>query len=277
MKNRAAIIPEGLRKVPPFPPVVARLLTLLSNPDVDAIKVTELIGSDAALTARVLQHANSAVYGLSRPTTDVQHAVALLGFDRTRQLTATSATARYASRAPGNAELQDCWRHSLATAVLADQIAKSCGAFTRTVFTAGILHDIGRLGLMVAYPRGYTQAIQDANGRYLDLLDFEREQFGIDHAEAGRFLVETWKLPEEFRVIAGRHHDPCEGTELTLLWIIHVACRLADAVGFCVVPPLVESDVNAILDTLPGGGCLCLRGTVEELRAQVEDHMSKVM
>jgi HD-like signal output (HDOD) protein len=117
----------------------------------------------------------------------------------------------------------------VAPAILADQIAKACGAFVDVAYTAGIIHDIGRLGLLVAYPREYETIIRDAAERYLDLLDFECEQCGVHHAEAGRILAERWDLPAELRVIAGRHHDPCEGGDLDLLRIVHVACRLADA------------------------------------------------
>ena len=273
----ASVVLADLKNVPPFPAVAAKLLTLLSSEEVNVAEVAELISSDAALTARLLQHVNSAAYRMSSPVMGVLQAVSVVGLDRTRQLTAMTATSGYAARALQNAELQGCWRHSLATAVLAEEVAKACGAFAKIAFTAGILHDIGRLGLIIAYPNQYTRAIRDANGRYLDLLDFEQEQFGIDHAEAGRLLAETWKLPNEFRVIAGRHHDPCEGSELDLLRIIHVACHLADTLGFCVVPSPVEGDITVILDTLPASVGKHLNGTADELRAQVEDHISKVM
>jgi len=276
VKNESVGLAD-LKKVPAFPAVAARLLNLLAGQEASAAEVATLISSDAALTARLLQYVNSPMYGLRSTVTDMRQAVGLLGLDRTREITIMIATAGYAAQARQNAELQNCWRHPLATAVIADEIAKSCGAFTQTVFTAGVLHDIGRLGLMIVYPREYTRAIQGAAGHYLDLLDFEREQFGIDHAEAGRLLVEAWKLPEEFRIIAGRHHDPCEGSELDPLQIIHVACQLADVLGFGVLPPQVAGDIRAILDTLPGGAGKRLPGTEEELRTRVEHHISKVI
>lgn len=277
MQSCYSVIPADLNKVPPFPAVAARLLSLLSSKDVEVAEVAELISTDAALTARLLQHVNSAMYRFKQPVTTVSDTIALLGLDKTRQLTVMNAAAGYAARAPKNAELQSCWQHSLATAILADEIAKACGEFTKIVFAAGILHDIGRLALMVVYPKEYTQAIRGAEGRYLDLLDFEREQFGIDHAEAGRVLAENWKLPAEFLVIAGRHHDPCEGSELDLLRIIHVACRLADALGFCVVPPREEIAIGTILESLPPGAARNLHGDAEELRAQVERHIRKIV
>ncbi len=277
MKTSAAAICADLRNVPPIPAIAAKLLTLLSDDKVGTHAVAELLGSDTALTARLLHEANLARYGRPGSRREVRGSIDLVGLDRTRQLIVLHATAGYASRAPSHAELQCCWRHSLATAVMADRVAEACGSFTKIAFTAGILHDIGRLGLMIAFPRHYMEAVRGASGRYLDLLDFEREEFGMDHAEAGRFLAETWNLPVEFRTVAERHHDAAEGAELNLLRIVHCACQLADSLGFGVVAPPAECDVRRILDGLPAEIGEKIAGTAEELRADVEERMSAVL
>jgi HD-like signal output (HDOD) protein len=94
--NPPVIIPAGLKKVPPFPPVAARLLALLAQPDVKVKEVAELISTDATFTGRLLQCVNSYEFGLSYPVSDVKQAVALVGLDRTRQVTISHATAAYA-------------------------------------------------------------------------------------------------------------------------------------------------------------------------------------
>ncbi|MEO7145458.1 MAG: HDOD domain-containing protein [Bryobacteraceae bacterium] len=242
---------RGLNKVPPFPPLAARLLSMLADPEVELRKVAELIGADPTFTARLLQCVNSIEFGLVYPVGNVQQAVSLLGIDRTRNVVVLHATAVYSRGALRTAELRRSWRHTVATAVIADEIAKSCRVFVQAAFTAGIMHDIGRLGLLVAFPREYERIIRFAAERCIDLLDFEREEFGLDHAEAGRLLAERWGLPSQFRIIAGRHHDPCEGAELTLLRIVHVACRLADAFGYDMTKPLVPLSIDEILAELP--------------------------
>jgi putative nucleotidyltransferase with HDIG domain len=183
------------------------------------------------------------------------------------------ATAAYVKGGLRTTELRRSWEHTLATAVLADQIARACGVFTDVAYTAGIIHDIGRLGLLVAYPREYERIIRDAADRCLDLLDFESLQFGVHHAEAGRILAERWGLPDEFRIVAGRHHDPCEGRELDLLRIVHVACRLADALGYDFTCPLIPSDVEAILASLPDVARERCHMPADELRAAVEQRI----
>jgi putative nucleotidyltransferase with HDIG domain len=270
MERSTATVSAGLKKVPPFPPVAAKLLGLLSNPKVEVSEVADLISSDATFTARLLQRVNSIEFGLVSPVTNVRQAVALLGLDLTRQITVTHATAAYMKGALKTAELRRCWQHTVATAVLAEEIAQASEAFANVAFTAGIMHDVGRLGLLVAYPEEYESVIRDAADRCLDLLDFEREKFGLHHAEAGNLLAERWGLPSEMRVIAGRHHDPCEGSELTLLRIVHVACRLADVFGYDIVKPLVPSTAAAVLEELPARARERLRRTPEELCARIE-------
>ena len=211
---------SSLSKVPPFPPIATRLLALLSNESVNVNDVADLVAGDPMLSARLLQYVNSAEFALPGSVSSIGRALALLGMDRTRQVTLTLATATYAKGALGTTELRRSWEHTMATAILADQIARACGAFTDIAYTAGLIHDIGRLGLLVAFPTEYQRIVRDAADRCVDLLDFESEQFGIHHAEAGRILAERWGLPDEVRIVAGRHHDPVEGRELDLLRIV---------------------------------------------------------
>jgi HD-like signal output (HDOD) protein len=248
---------------------------MLADPVVNIAEVAELISSDATFTARLLQRVNSIEFGLLNSVASVRQAVTLLGIDLTRKIVVSHATAAYAQGALGTEELRRCWEHTVATAVLAEEIAKACEAFTQTAFTAGIVHDIGRLGLLVTYPLDYVRVIRNAAERCLDVLDFEHEEFGMDHAEAGRLLAERWKLPAEMAAIAGRHHDPCEGAELDLLRVVHVACRMADAVGYDVVKPLGELDLATVLQELPAHAQPLLRRDPAEYRALIEERISE--
>jgi putative nucleotidyltransferase with HDIG domain len=267
--------PAVLEKVPPFPPVAAKLLGVLAHADVEVREVAQLIGSDATFTARLLRCVNSYEFGLTSPVANIQQAVALAGLDRTRQITLTQAASVYIQGALRTGELRRCWQHSIATAVLADEIALACGAFTDAAFTAGIMHDIGRLGLLVAYPDRYERIIRDAAAQCLDLLDFEQEEFGVNHTEAGRYLAERWGLPDELRAVAGRHHDPSEGAELDLLRIVHVACRLADSLGYDVTRPLVPISANAVLRELPFAVRQRFLKSPEQLCALIEKQISE--
>jgi putative nucleotidyltransferase with HDIG domain len=270
MPATKSLAPEILEKVPPFPPVAAKLLSVLSRPDAEVREVAQLIGMDATFTGRLLRVVNSYEFGLKSPVTNVNQAVAMAGMDRTRQIMLTQAAAAYTQGALRAGELRRCWQHSIATAVLANEIALACKAFVDTAFTAGIMHDIGRLGLVVAYPDRYERVIRDAATHCLDLLDFEQEEFGVNHTEAGRYLAERWGLPEELRMVAGRHHDPSDGAELDLVRIVHIACQLADSLGYDVTRPLVPVSANAVLRELPSDARPRFTKTAEELCALIE-------
>jgi len=275
MQRSAVNISASLKKVPPFPPVAAKLLSLLADAAVDTNEVADLIASDATFTARLLQRVNSAEFGFVSDITNVRRAVALLGLDVTRQITLAHATAAYAQGGLKAGSMRRCWQHTVATAVLAEEIAEACDAFANVAFTAGIMHDIGRLGLLVAYPDEYERVILDAAGRSLDVLDFEEEQFGAHHAEAGRLLAERWGLPSEMAVIAGRHHDPCEGAELDLLRIVHVACRLADVLGYYVVKPLAAANIGDVIAQLPAQARARLAEAPAELCQRIEQKLQE--
>ena len=273
MQRSAATISASLKKVPPFPPVAAKLLSLLADPAVDTNEVADLIGSDSTFTARLLQRVNSAEFGFISDITNVRRAVALLGLDTTRQITLSHATAAYAQGGLKTETMRRCWQHTVATAVLAEEIAIACGVFSSVAFTAGIMHDVGRLGLLVAYPEEYERVIRYAAERCLDVLDFEAEEFGAHHAEAGRLLAERWGLPTEMALIAGRHHDPCEGVELDLLRIVHLACRLADVLGYDVVKPLKPSTPEEVIAELPEQARAGLVRAPEDLCAYIEERI----
>jgi HD-like signal output (HDOD) protein len=273
MQRTAQTISDSLKKVPPFPPVAVKLLSLLSNPAVDTNEVADLIASDATFTARLLQRVNSAEFGFISDITSARRAVALLGLDTTRQVTLAHATAAYAQGGLKTDAMRRCWSHTVATAVLAEEIAIACSSFVSVAFTAGIMHDIGRLGLLVAYPNEYERVIRNAAELSLDVLEFEEEEFGAHHAEAGRMLAEGWGLPSEMLLIAGRHHDPCEGMELTLLRIVHAACRLADVLGYDVVKPLNPCTVGEVIAELPESARLRLGRAPEEFGERIESRI----
>lgn len=275
MARSRSLVASGLKNVPPFPPVAAKLLGLLSNSSVPTREVANLIGSDATFAARILQRVNSAQFALETPVSNVQHAVALLGIDQIRQITVIYATRLYSKEAVKTEDLRRCWRHMVATAVLAEIISEACGEYSSAAFTAGMIHDIGRLALLIAYPDEYERLISNAAERCMDVLDYETEEFGMHHAEAGRMLTELWGLPEEFAGITGRHHDQWEGGELDLVGIVHLACKLADVLGYDFVRPLVQQDISSVLAHLPPKARERLQVKPEDLCAHIEERINE--
>lgn len=240
-----------LARVPAFPPVVLRLLDLLSNETTETAVLVRELASDAALTAELLRLANSPLFGLSARVETVHQAVVSLGFSRVQSLVMAAAATNYMKGAMQTEALQKCWRHTLASAVLCREIARATGIDSDRAYSFGLLHDLGRLGLLVGFPEEYDLVLRAADRDAVSLLDMEKKRFGLDHCEAGRQLVELWKLPQEFRVICGRHHDPPDGAPFDLLTLVHASCQLADTFGYAVVTPLKRQSFDEVLALLP--------------------------
>src|SRR5262245_32438294 len=134
--------PAGLCRLPQFRPVALKLLKLVSNDDVEFGAVANLLSSDPAFSAEVLALANSPLYANSCPTTSLTRAIVVLGLERTRSLTLTVAMQAFVANVQMTPELQRSWRHSVACALAAEELAPLYGLSTDHCYTAGLMHDL---------------------------------------------------------------------------------------------------------------------------------------
>ena len=242
----------NLASIPAFPAVVLRVLDTVSQETPDFPLLVREITSDATLSAQVLRLANSARFGLTSRIGTVQHAVLTLGSAEVQSLVMSVAVANYSRAALRTDAMQKCWRHTVAAAVLSKEVARAAGLPPETAYSLGLLHDIGRLGLLVAWPQEYNRILKQADRDNLSLLELEKRMFSMDHCEVGRQLVDQWKLPPDFCIVAGRHHDPPAGeTRLDHLGIAYFGCQIADSLGYWVAKPLRAKPLEDVLAELP--------------------------
>jgi hypothetical protein len=129
-----------------------------------------------------------------------------------------------------------------------------------TAYTAGILHDIGRLAMVVMRPETYDALLMNYSGSASSILPRERDLFGFDHCEAGRHLIADWKLPADFEAIVSDHHSPRQKHDSwNLPALVNVSCRMADTIGFAVFPRCEVIPYADLLCELPEreGKMLC--------------------
>jgi putative nucleotidyltransferase with HDIG domain len=215
-------------------------MRMVSTDDVVFRRVAELIRVDPAFAAEVLRVANSPLLGCRQEVRGILNALAILGLDRLKGLVMTVALRNFLAAALDVPFLLRCWRHSLACALLAEQIAEACWLDKDQCYTAGILHDMGRLSLMATYPEEYASllaTVDDDQGDAARLIEFEREMFDSDHCEIGRWLAEDWEFPRELQETIGSHHEAPKSGRPDQALIIHLACRVADMLGFQAAGP----------------------------------------
>lgn len=248
-------VPQLLQNLPALPTVSTRLLAMMGRPDVDLKSVSNLISSDGVLTAEVLRIANSSMFGLRSEVRSAMQAIAFLGLERTKALACTVAIKNYLGNALQIPALQRTWRHSLAVAVLADELANWTQADGAEAYTAGILHDLGALGLIAMSPARYLKLLDEAACGQAEVIDLERIYYGLDHCQAGSYLSGIWNLPPFMSEVMRLHHSPLEQPPFTLLGLVHFASRGADLLGFTVAnrptpPPPSPNAIEEFHDKL---------------------------
>lgn len=257
--------PWSLRDLPPFPWITTKVLQLFATPsaDVETKRLTELIRADASLSSELLRRANSALYGLRAQISSLERAVTMLGFDQVKTLAMTLGIGTYLKASLKLTVLRRCWRHSLGCAIIAEELAPKCELLPDQAYTAGLLHDVGRLALLVKYPQSYADLLSVVIENHFGLLKSERDLFDLDHCEAGAWLAQEWDFPDELVAVIGEHHIPREDGAFDLLRLTHLSCRLADCMGFEVTEPAQPEEPQLIQEALPKQA----HGLLEDLKA----------
>jgi HD-like signal output (HDOD) protein len=239
-----------LKEVPPFRPVAVQLLNLVSDMSQPLARVVALLRTDAVLTAEVLRLANSPLLGCRSEIKNILQALAFLGTDRINSLIVTTAMRGLAGPSGGNLA-RACWRHNLATAVICERLASSLRINPERGYMAGLIHDIGRLALLRAFPN-YEEALTEAAAEGQNLLATERALYGMDHTEAGRWLLAQWGCPLDLQIVASQHENPgaTGGRDRELVCLVGAASQLADLMDFCEFD-CREVELEQVIELIP--------------------------
>ena len=193
--------------LPMSPTLLPKLLPKLTDVDTNFDEVVEIIAYDPSLTAKLLQICNSAYFGRQSEVNSVAEAVSRVGYQSVYLLVAMiSGSACFPNPPPPGVDVGKLWQHSMITAFYAKFVGESAGADGNLLFTAGLLHDLGKVILA-------QEKLPAASGLFAgpsDAASLAREQeiFGCNHAEVGAALLERWKLPAQIVVAVRHHHDP---------------------------------------------------------------------
>ncbi|MCB9555311.1 MAG: HDOD domain-containing protein [Deltaproteobacteria bacterium] len=218
----------------PFPHAVQQVLTLSRDPNAEVRKVAQLIESDAALSARVLQLVNSAAMATAVRCTSINHAVALLGMKLIAEL-ATAAAALDLFDEQG-AQASTLMEHATVVGGLARHLASICAIQPDDVYTCALMHDLGKLFLLQQSGDTDYQALLSAHEHEADQLHLvEREKYGYDHAVLAAHVLRAWQIPDPVPKVVAWHHQPARALEggqqvARLVALVRTADRLAYAI-----------------------------------------------
>lgn len=239
--------------LPALPAVVVELIESVDDEDADADLLASKISRDQALVARMLRVANSSFYGLQGKVTSIHDAIVVLGLRGVRTLaTAAAVTACFSSRGlAGSFDYRAFWAHGISVALCARAIARRLRVSEENAFTAGLLHDIGRLVLAARFPRHFDAVVEHRRREDCLLVDAEVALLGIDHARIGRALTERWHFSPLISAAIAGHHQSEQAELRSLTHLIHVADGIVHALALSggrhdIVPPISPVSWNAV-------------------------------
>jgi len=259
-QDRISKIINEVQKLPTLPSVANKVTKLLKDPTCTAIRVSEVIDKDPSLTIRVLRLVNSAFYSIRSEVTNVRHAVALLGFKTITQMVITISVFDVFKGGYGREfDREGFWKHSIGCAVISQKIAQLTDyAGVDDCFTAGLLHDIGKVVVDQYLHEEMEKVIKLTQEHDISFADAEKEIMGINHADIGGQVVENWKIPIPIMVAVKYHHNVLEergNTENARNLIVDIV-RLSDIIckrekigytGDSIMPEITE-DLYSGLD-----------------------------
>lgn len=189
--------------LPPMPQVASRALSLVENPDTTATELTDLLSTDAALAARVLKIANSAMFSRQREITTLNQAIMVIGFKALKGII-VAATLRQINKSFGNTE-KLIWEHSMGTGVASTLITKALKKpFIEEIFLLGLLHNLGQIVLLVQpdTAKEYKNVLKSIRESSLDYISAEQQVLGFAHPLIGALVAKKWNFsPETCQVI----------------------------------------------------------------------------
>lgn len=242
--------------LPPLPHVAAQALTLIEDPDTTAGKLTQLLGQDAALAARVLKIANSAMFSRQREISTINQAIMTIGF-KTLKGIIVAATLKQINRKFGPIEKM-IWENSTCTSIASRIISTHLRKpYVEEVFLFGLLHDLGKLVLMRQIPKEYEKVVATSKSGEGFYFELEQKEFGFAHPLIGALVAKKWNFsPDTCQLILHHHDELPKAVENPLqekMFVVALADIISHDLGFGHFPEgykNLDNERNALMSIL---------------------------
>lgn len=254
-----------IESIPSLPNVVIELIRLIDNPMSSTGQIESLLSKDQGLTLKSLRLANSAYYAIPGGATSLKRAITFLGLNTVKQIVISASVFDAFKKIDSQQfSLMEFWKHSMATAVVSEVIAKHLKMGTSDdIFVCGLIHDMGKLALLMIDKEDFLKTCNYAKLKSISFYHAEMEREAPSHTHWGSVLAKKWQLPQLLQSAIKDHHSPNNKLRSTniieinqMLDVVFLANQLAHIFsfgnsGYNIVTPLnpdILSRLNLKLD-----------------------------
>ncbi|MCK4709836.1 MAG: HDOD domain-containing protein [Gammaproteobacteria bacterium] len=232
-----------------LPEIFIRVSELLDDENSSSIQIGQAVETDPSLTSRILKMVNSAYYGFQNNVASISPAISILGRDRIRQILLGAVLGGVFGNMKNKVFfMEDYWHHSVKTAILSRLLCKQSNKCdeAESLFTAGLLHEIGRLIMVQKMPELSMEVQQAVETGSEDIYQAEQRIFGYTHCEVGAAFITHWGLPDMLAEISRYHHTPDKAEQFVEEVKI---VNLAKGISF-LISPIQQIEVEYALEDI---------------------------
>lgn len=265
---------EMSEDLPTLPIVMTKLIDAINDDKSSAADLTKIMENDPAMSARVLKLANSAFYGLRYKVDNLKRAIVVLGFETVRMLAlSTTILDLFSVKKQLAFDPEDFWLHSLGAGKSAQILSTKVKTdiVPETLFTAGLLHDIGKYCLALSLKEEYCKVVNNGKNNEVPLYKIEKENFSITYCDVNNWLVQRWNLPETLSIPMIYHNQPESNTNKYPLetYIVYLSSEISRAENFG-----MAGDFNKInMKLLPLLFPQIKENTIKETRKELKEYI----
>ncbi|MDP8222978.1 MAG: HDOD domain-containing protein [Candidatus Lernaella stagnicola] len=258
---------DNLQNLPAFPGILDKFNEMATDPRISMSQIGDTIGKDQMLAMKILKLVNSAFYGFPGRISTVTHALVLLGYDVVKGLILSASVFDVMAD-----KWRPLWKHSLAVSKATGIICKQMNLpNAEEIGMAGLLHDIGKVVLMIMEPEVYQTVIQAASKKGRPIVIAEQSMIGFTHSDVALWLCERWNLPQRLAAPMSFHHTPELATYAELATaVVFIGDNMVKAMGQGAEPNAPVEKINPAVTERVSISREQLVAIVEKLEPELE-------
>lgn len=251
--SKIELIERNIDSFPPLPTTAAKVIQIVNNPESSANDLVRAVASDQSMCTAILKIANSSLFGRSKKVSSLETAIMVLGFNEVQSVVLGKAVVSSFNNVfrQNKEEINTFWDHSFTSGLAAKMIAEYLNQSPGQFFIGGLLHDIGKLAMLLTFPSEYSAERWMTGFSNEERLHQEKQIFSVSHNTIGSRLLEKWLFPEDILTALEYHHAPSEAPKFSAYASI---IQFSDLLSFLCCNPdiMAEQDLlSAITSYLP--------------------------